>query len=99
MGKVFEILDHLLYDCTLPYGPQREKPFFGVYKQQRPRPACASAPSDQRLCCSLIGKFHISTCYEHISIFQLVSVAGKAGLNLILSETPNTVNVLKFRTL
>ena len=28
------------------------------------RPACASAQADQRLCYSLIGKYHIWTCYE-----------------------------------
>ena len=28
-------------------------------EQQRHRPACASAQSDQRLCYSLIGKYHI----------------------------------------
>ena len=31
----------------------------GVCEQQRRRPACASAQSDQRLCYSLIGKYHI----------------------------------------
>ena len=31
----------------------------GICEQQRRRPACASAQSDQRLCCSLMGKlFH-----------------------------------------
>ena len=31
----------------------------GVSEQQRRRPACASAQSDQRLCYSLIEKYHI----------------------------------------
>ena len=31
----------------------------GVYKQQRCRPACSSAQSDQPLCYSLIRKYHI----------------------------------------
>ena len=35
-----------------------------VCKQQRPRPACASAQSDQRLCYLLIVKYHILTCFE-----------------------------------
>ena len=35
-----------------------------VCEQQRRRPACASTQSDQRLCYSLIGKYHIYTCYE-----------------------------------
>ena len=30
-----------------------------VCEQQRPRPGCVSAQSDQRLCYSLIGKYHI----------------------------------------
>ena len=33
-----------------------------VCKQQKCRPACASAQSDKHLCYSLIGKYHISTC-------------------------------------
>ena len=35
-----------------------------VCEQQRRRPACAYAQSDQRLCYSLIGKYHILTCYK-----------------------------------
>ena len=37
----------------------RENLSSGVCEQQRHRPACASAQSDQRLCYSLIGKYHI----------------------------------------
>ena len=37
----------------------RENLFSEVCKQQRHRPAWASAQSDQRLCNSLIGKYHI----------------------------------------
>ena len=33
------------------------KPVFGVCKQQRRRPACADAHSDQCLCYSLVGLF------------------------------------------
>ena len=36
----------------------------GVWEQQRRRPACASTQSNQRLCYSLIRKYHIWTCYE-----------------------------------
>ena len=32
-----------------------------VCEQQRRRPACTSAQSNQLLCCSLIGKYHIET--------------------------------------
>ena len=31
----------------------------GVWEQQRRRPACASAQTDQRLCYSLFGKYDI----------------------------------------
>ena len=40
------------------------KPVFVVCEQQKRRPACASAQSDQCLCYALIGKYHIETCYE-----------------------------------
>ena len=39
--------------CSSP----RENPDILVYKQQRRRPACANAQSDQRLCYSLSGKY------------------------------------------
>ena len=35
-----------------------------VCEQQRRRPACASAQTDQRLYYSLTGKYHIVTCFE-----------------------------------
>ena len=37
----------------------RENLSSGEGEQQRRRPACASAQSDQRLCNSLIGKYYI----------------------------------------
>ena len=40
------------------------KPVSGVYEQQRCRPACAYLQSDQHLCYSLIGKYHIKSCKE-----------------------------------
>ena len=42
----------------------RENLSSGVCEQHRRRPACASAQSDQRLCYSLCGKYHIWTCYR-----------------------------------
>ena len=36
----------------------------GVCEQHRRRPACASAQSDQHLCYSLFGKYHIKACYK-----------------------------------
>ena len=57
----------------LPYSPKyavtftsysiwastRENLSSGVCKQYRRRPACASAQSDQRLCCSVFGNYHM----------------------------------------
>ena len=37
----------------------RKSFFGGVREQQRHRPVCASAQSDQHLCCFLNGKYHI----------------------------------------
>ena len=36
----------------------------GVCEQQRRRPACASAQSDQCLCYSLFEKYHVKACYK-----------------------------------
>ena len=54
------------------------KPDFGVCEQQRCRPACASAQSDQHLCYLCIGKYHILTSYEQNFNF-LASLCGLAG--------------------
>ena len=40
-------------------GRNTRKPVFGVCEQHRHRPACASAQSDQHLCYSLFGKYHM----------------------------------------
>ena len=47
-------------------GLDRRKPDFDICKQQRCRPACASAHSDQHLCYSLYGKYYVSICYKQI---------------------------------
>ena len=47
--------------CTVvdfKMGPDARKPDFGACKQQRRRPVFLSTQSDQRLYCSLIGKFN-----------------------------------------
>ena len=41
------------------YGPQREKTCLPGVCEHRHRPACASAQSDQCLCYSLFGKYHM----------------------------------------
>ena len=61
----------------------------GTCEQQRRRPPCASAQSDQHLCCllkSIISKLATS----EISFLQLVSVTEEAGLSLALLETQKT---------
>ena len=40
-------------------GPDARKPDFGACEQQRRRPVFLSTQSDQRLYCSLIGKFNV----------------------------------------
>ena len=61
-----------------------------VCEQQRHRPACAYAQTDQRFYYSLIGKCISLLSSSKISIFQLVCVDEEAGLKLALLETPKT---------
>ena len=65
---VFPDHNHLLFQLgrtwffgTVYYerASAQEKLFSGVCEQQRRRPACASAQTDQRLCYSIFGKYHI----------------------------------------
>ena len=49
----------LLNICYKMGHDARKQPVLGVCEQQRRRPACASAQSDQRLYYSLNGKYHI----------------------------------------
>ena len=60
-----------------------------ICEQQRRRPACASAQSDQRIFAvrCLDGKISLDSIAE-ISRLQLGSVASQAGLSLTWSETP-----------
>ena len=53
-----------LAEIIAKMGLNTRKPVFGVCEQQRCRPACTSAQSDQHLCYSLNGKYHIQTCYK-----------------------------------
>ena len=46
------------HSLSVPYYDAR-KPVFGVCEEQKRRPACASAQTDQRLCHSLIVKYHV----------------------------------------
>ena len=54
---------------------RRENLSSEVFEQQRRRPACESAQSDQPRCYSLIGKHHIYTNYERTLNF-LASLCG-----------------------
>ena len=50
----------LAFKYQFIYGPRREKTCHGGFcEQQRCRPACASAQSDQHLCYWLFEKYHI----------------------------------------
>ena len=43
-------------------GHVMRKPVFAICEQQRRISACASAQSDQRLCCSLLSYYNTYTC-------------------------------------
>ena len=69
---------HLVWVNTYNWASTRENLSSVVCEKHRRRPACASAQSDQRLCFSLFGKFHIQTCYKR-SINFLASLCSWAG--------------------
>ena len=64
--------------CTY-VGLDARKPVFGVCKQQRRRPAWASAQSDNHLCFKLIESIISKIASSEFSIFYLVSVAKETG--------------------
>ena len=68
-------------------GLNARKHVFGVCEQQRRRPACTSAQSDQRLCYSLIGILYLDLLQAKFQ-FSSCSLAEETGLSLALSETP-----------
>ena len=68
----------------------RENLSLGVCEQQRRRPACASAQTDQLLCYLFLGSTISILATSEISIFELVSVAEETCLSLAFSETPKT---------
>ena len=75
---------------TLNYQRYARNSAIGVCKQQRRRPACASAQSDQRLSIHKLNSIVSKLAPSEISLFYLVSVAEKAGFGMILSETLKT---------
>ena len=73
-----------------------------VCEQQRRRSACASAQSDQHLCCSLPGYMIPILVIAEISRHLLVPSVEQAGLSLTWSQTPKTgflVTLLKYQFL
>ena len=54
------------------------KPIYALCEQQRRRSACASAQSDQHLCCSLFRQYNTSTCYSR-NFKTLASLCSRAG--------------------
>ena len=62
----------------------------GVCEEQRRRPACQSAQTDQLLLFLLLESITSRFAMREILIFYLEPVPEQAGLNLILSETQKT---------
>ena len=79
--------------CYIIWAPTRENLSSEVCEQHRRRPACASAQSDQRLCSSLFGKYHIYACYKRN--FKILDSLCSWGdwFALAFSKTPKTVFV------
>ena len=68
-ARISEIRRHCLWVCqTFTWvkvwlmSHVMRKPVYAVCKQQRHRSACASAQSDQHLCCSLPEQYNTFTC-------------------------------------
>ena len=59
-----------------------------ICEQQRRRSACASAPSDQRLCFRCLDSVMSLVSVTKLSSLMLASVAEQASLSLTWSETP-----------
>ena len=64
LHRLARICKFLMYEqleiLYMLYGPHCMKNLYsGVCEQQRHRPACAFAQTDQRLCYSLCGKYNI----------------------------------------
>ena len=75
--------------CCLHMSHVMRKPVLAICEQQRCRSACASAQSDQHLCCSLLSIIPLHS-KSKISRLELVAVAEQASLSLTWSETLKT---------
>ena len=70
------------------FEPGHEKMCHVICEQQRRKPACASAQSDQRLCFRCLDGVMSLVSVIKISSLMLASVAEQASLSLTWSETP-----------
>ena len=103
---VLYIFEWLFYTGFTVYwiiwASSRENLSSGDGKQHRRRPACTSAPSDQRFCYSLFRKDHLLTCYRRNFNFiaslcllrRLVSdsLCQKPGRQILLPRGPYIMN-------
>ena len=88
-GHLNSLLNIFSYYKIHVHEPGHEKTWsYVICEQQRPRSACASAQSDQCLCCSLLRWCNVSSSVTKISSLMLASVAEQASLSLTWSETP-----------
>ena len=66
-------------------GPQREKTCLRGFSNNTG--AYQPAQTDQRLCYSLFGKYHVNLVQVNFQFFYLISVAEETGLKIALSIT------------
>ena len=79
------------FGCITTWVRSCENMSYAICKQQRSRSACASAQSDQHLCCSLLRSIDSMICIlaiSKVSRLYLVSIAEHAGLSLTCSKIP-----------
>ena len=60
LGKMYPLMAVI----DIKWALARQNLYSGICEQQRRRPACASAQSDQHLCFSLFVKYHILFCFR-----------------------------------
>ena len=92
-----KLLMQFIYILDIIWALTRKNLSSGVCKQQRCRLACTSPQSDQQLCYSLIGRYHIKTCsMRNFTILaSLYSWAGIQG-SYRLDKTKFPDNSLTF---
>ena len=86
--QMFQISPFLWRNRESIWAGPWENVAYVICEQQRRRSACASAQSDQCLCCSLPRCVMSLVSVTKISNFMLASVPEQAGLSLTYSETP-----------